>query len=203
MPPSCVNLIERGLQCEHGLLCVIDGAKGLRKAIDSVFGHQALVQRCQWQKRENMVHYLPKAPQLIWRRRLQQAYEGSTYPEARAAPLKLRQELRLVNLSAVASLDEGFEETLTLHRLGVFRAVGLSLKTTNCLESLNSQLERLTKKIAAWRTADQKHRWVASALLAEEPWLRHLKGYRHLPQQQAAIQNELQQVNERKTAQTA
>lgn len=195
-------LTERGLRYEQGLLCVIDGAKGLRKAIHSVFGPQALVQRCQWHKRENIVRYLPKAQHATWRRRLQQAYECPTYPAARAALLKLRQELRLVNLSAVASLDEGFEETLTLHRLGVFPTVGLSLKTTNCLESLNSQLERLTKKIGCWRTADQKHRWVASALLAVEPRLRRLKGYRHLPQLQAAIQKEIQQVNERKTAHT-
>jgi hypothetical protein len=33
--------------------------------------------------------------------------------------VRLRQELRLVNRSAAAGLEEGLEETLTLHRLGV------------------------------------------------------------------------------------
>jgi hypothetical protein len=56
-------LVERGLRVEPGLLCVIDGAKGLRTAIQTVFGAQALVQRCQWHKRENVVRYLPKTPQ--------------------------------------------------------------------------------------------------------------------------------------------
>ena len=37
-------LVERGLRVEPGLLCVIDGAKGLRKAVQAVFGAQALVQ---------------------------------------------------------------------------------------------------------------------------------------------------------------
>ncbi|MGH7209828.1 MAG: IS256 family transposase [Nitrospiraceae bacterium] len=186
------ELVERGLRTERGLLCVIDGAKGLRKAIQTVFGPQATVQRCQWHKRENVVRYLPKGQQASWRRRLQQAYERPTYPEAKAALLRLRQELRPVNLSATTSLDEGFEETLTLHRLGVFVTVGLSLKTTNCLESLNAQLGQLTDKVDRWRTSDQKQRWVASALLAIEPRLRRIKGYRHLRQLQGALQRELQ-----------
>ncbi|BFU92557.1 MAG: hypothetical protein NTAFB01_37990 [Nitrospira sp.] len=186
------GLVTRGLRTDQGLLCVIDGAKGLRKAIQTVFGRQAVVQRCQWHKRENVVRYLPKGHQASWRRRLQQAYERPTYAEARAALLRLRQELRPINLSAVTSLDEGLEETLTLHRLGVFGGLGLSLKTTNCLESLNAQLGQLTDKVDRWRTSDQKHRWVASALLAIEPRLRRIKGYRHLAQLQEALQRDIQ-----------
>ena len=73
------TLVKRGLRLEPGLLCVIDGAKGLRTAIRTVFGAQALIQRCQWHKRENVVRYLPKTQQAAWRRRLQQAYERPTY----------------------------------------------------------------------------------------------------------------------------
>ena len=186
------DLVTRGLRTDQGLLCVIDGAKGLRKAIQTVFGRQAVVQRCQWHKRENVVRYLPKGYQATWRRRLQQAYERPTYAEARAALLRLRQELRTINLSAGTSLDEGLEETLTLHRLGLFGTLGLSLKTTNCLESLNAQLGQLTDKVDRWRTSEQKHRWVASALLEIEPRLRRIKGYRHLAQLQTALQREYQ-----------
>lgn len=185
-------LVARGLRVAPGLLCVIDGAKGLRAAIQTVFGAQALVQRCQWHKRENVVRYLPKAQQAPWRRRLQQAYERPTYTEARTALGRLRQELRTHNLSAAHSLDEGFEETLTLHRLGVFPVLGVSLKTTNCLESLNAQLGQLTDKVDHWRTSDQKQRWVASALLLIEPRLRRIKGYRHLSQLQMALRTEIQ-----------
>jgi transposase-like protein len=42
------DLIERNLACEDGILCVIGGAKGLRKAIREVFGVCAPVQRCRW-----------------------------------------------------------------------------------------------------------------------------------------------------------
>jgi len=193
------GLVDRGLRPEAGLLCVIDGAKGLRKAIQTVFGSRAAVQRCQWHKRENVVRYLPKAQQAPWRQRLQQAYERPTYTEARTALGRLRQELHTLNLSAAHSLDEGFEETLTLHRLGVFTVLGVSLKTTNCLESLNAQLGQLTDKVDRWCTADQKHRWVASALLAIEPRLRRIKGYRHLPQLQMALRTEIQRESVTKT----
>lgn len=116
----------------------------------------------------------------------------ASYAEARAALLRLRHELRTVNRSAAASLDEGLEETLTLHRLGLFDVLGVSLKTTNCLESLLAQVGQLTDKVDRWRTSDQKHRWVASALLAIEPRLRRIKGYRHLPRLQAALQAAIQ-----------
>lgn len=197
------TLVDRGLRVETGLLCVIDGAKGLRKAIQTVFGTQALVQRCQWHKRENVVQYLPTSQQATWRRRLQQAYEQPTYAEARAALGRLRHELQRVNVSAVASLDEGLEETLTLHHLGVFPVLGVSLKTTNCLESLNAQLGQLTDKVDHWRTSDQKHRWVASALLLIEPRLRRIKGYRQLPQLRAALQGEIEKAAGRERSDVA
>lgn len=106
---------------------------------------------------------------------------GGTRAAARAALLQLRRELDTLNRSAASSLAEGLEEPLTLHRLGLFSTLGISLKTTNCLESLLAQVGHLTDRVDRWRTSDQQHRWVANALLAIEPWLRRIKGYRHLP----------------------
>jgi putative transposase len=182
------SLVARGLRVARGLLVVLDGAKGLRAAVTSVFEGQAAVQRCQWHKRENVVAYLPKALQDPWRRKLQAAYERPTYAEAKAALLRLRRELGLLNESAVTSLDEGLEETLTLHRLGVFRNLGISLKTTNCLESLNSLVEQRVAKVDRWRTSDQKQRWLAAALLDIEPRLRRIKGFRALPLLRVALE---------------
>ena len=44
-------------------------------------------------------------------------------------------ELRVVNESAAASLAEGLEETLTLHRLNVFPELGMSFRSTNPIET--------------------------------------------------------------------
>lgn len=184
------ELVERGLRFEEGLLVVLDGAKGLRKAVQSVFGSQAVVHRCQWHKRENVVRYLPKGQQVAWRRKLQAAYEKPTYAEAKAALLRSRKELALLNQSAVKSLEEGLEETLTLHRLGVFGSLGQSLKTTNCLESIMAQVGRRTDRVDRWRNSDQKQRWVAAALLDIEPRLRRIKGYRHLSLLRSALKRE-------------
>ena len=173
-------LITRGFPTSQPLLVVLDGAKGLRAAVDEVFGAQAQVQRCQWHKRENVVQYLPKAEQPVWRRRLQAAYGQATYRDAKDALLRVHKELRLRNASAAASLLEGLEETLTLHRLGVFPEVGTSFKTTNLLESVMARVEARTARVDRWRTSDQKLRWCAAALLAVEAQFRRVKGWRQL-----------------------
>lgn len=186
------GLLERGLKIEGGLLCVIDGSKGLRKAIYGVFGNKALIQRCQWHKRENVVSYLPKSMQGSMRRKLQEAYQESTYEKAKEKLSKIRKELQLINQSAVNSMDEGLEETLTLHRLGYFRELGTSFKTTNCIESLMALIGQKTNKVDYWKNSDQKQRWLAAALLDIEPRLRRVKGCRYLRQLRIAIQREME-----------
>ncbi len=49
------NLQARGFQVTGPLLVLLDGSKGLRKGVREVFGDRALIQRCQWHKRENVV----------------------------------------------------------------------------------------------------------------------------------------------------
>lgn len=145
------------------------------------------MQRCQWHNRENVVSYLPERVKLEWRRRLQRAYAEPTYERAKAALLRAQRELRLLNASAAASLLEGLEETLTVHRLGLADVVGASFRTTNVLESIMAQVEQRTAKVDHWRTSDQKQRWGAAALLQIEPRLRKVNGYRHLPKLVAAL----------------
>jgi len=67
---------------------------------------------------------------------------------------RLHRELRLLNESAAASLAEGLEETLTLHRLNVFPELGVSFKTTNLIESVMARLEAKTQRVTRWRTSD-------------------------------------------------
>jgi transposase-like protein len=152
------TLLQRGLRFEEGLLCIVDGGKGLRKAIQEVFGSWAQVQRCQWHKRENVVSYLPKADQSTWRKKLGRAYQELTYERAKQRLLALRAELEQINRNAARSLEEGLEETLTLHRLGLFDELGRSLKTTNCIENLNGQVDRRLDKVKRWHHSPQRHR---------------------------------------------
>lgn len=41
------RLIERGLKYREGLLFVVDGSKGIRKAIQKIFNGSSVIQRCQ------------------------------------------------------------------------------------------------------------------------------------------------------------
>ncbi len=191
LTPFLQSLCDRGLDISQGLLVIIDGGKGLRAAVRQAFGSLAVVQRCQWHKRENVVRHLPKSNQAAWRRRLQRAYQRPTHAEAQSALHRLQRELENWNQSAARSLAEGLEETLTLHRLGVFALLGLSFKTTNCLESMNALVEERCAKVDRWTNSKQRQRWLATALLDIEPRLRKVKGYRHLPRLRAALRRDL------------
>ena len=142
-----------------------------------------------------MVSYLAKTEQASWRQRFQRAYNRPEYDEARAALETLHRELEDRNQSAARSLAEGFDETLTLHRLGLYGVLGRSLKTTNCLESVNALVEERCAKVDHWQNSSQRHSWLATALLDIEPRLRKVRGYRHLPTLRVALKRELPRGN--------
>lgn len=194
------KLVARGLSADQGLLVIIEGAKALANAVKKVFSGTALIQRCQWHKRENVVSYLAKADQRRIRTKLQKAYNHESYEKAKAALEAIKRELSALNPSAARSLEEGLEETLTLPRLGMMPYLKESFRTTNCIESLNSQVADLTRNVKRWTTANQRHRWLAAALMDLEPRLRKVMGFRYLPMPRQAIKRKLKLVQEVMTA---
>ena len=108
------ELINRGLNTDNEILFVIDGAKGIYKGIKTALSEKAVIQRCQWHKRENILKYLDKKHQSNFRRKLQSAYEQPTYEAAKKKLNLIKRELAILNQSAVRSLEEVMEETLTL-----------------------------------------------------------------------------------------
>ena len=95
-------------------------------------------------------------------------------------------------------MDEGIDEVLTLHRLGMFDKLGRSLKTTNCIESLLSCVEQDIWKVDYWRNSNQKQRWVAESLLDIKPRLNRTGGYKYLPELREAIMMEIERRTRRK-----
>jgi len=174
------GLIERGLRYKDGLLFIVDGSKGIIKAIETIFPSCGVIQRCQFHKIENVVSYLPKGVQSIWRAKLRDAYKHTKYESAKRALEKLEAELHEINPSAAKSLREGMEETLSLHRLGLSSELGKSFSSTNCIESVMSQLGQYTDKVDRWRGGEHIQRWTASGLLELEPRLNKVKGFRYL-----------------------
>jgi putative transposase len=173
------GVVERGFSSEGGLLCVIDGSKGIAKAVSEVFGNDALIQRCQWHKRENVLSYLPKGEQAHYKSLLQGAYNETTYKRALERLNELLILLTKRNRSAAQSLEEGLNETLLLHRLQMTE-FSTSFATTNCIESLNAHLERTTRNVKHWQNSEQRSRWVGAGLMEAEERMRRVNNFERL-----------------------
>jgi transposase-like protein len=193
------NLIRRNFRFKEGILALVDGSKGLNKAINEVFGKYALVQRCQWHKRENVVSYLEEKHQDIFRGKLQRAYIEPDYQTAKRRLLEVKNELEKINRSAARSLEEGLEETLQMHKLKLIEQLGTSFTTTNLIENLNSQLNKYLGRIKRWVNPDMKSRWLAIALIEIERKMKRVNNYKKLYLLREAIQSELK-LKQRKAA---
>ncbi len=192
------RLIRRGLKYEDGLLFIVDGSKGLIKGIRNKFKEYAFIQRCQWHKRENIISYLDKAQKEVYKRRLRLAYQKTTYKEASESLELIYRQLVKTNLSAAGSLKEGLEETLTLHKLGLSAELKRSLNTTNCIESVMSQLAQYTDKVDRWRDSYQLIRWTAASLLEIEPMLKTVSNAKYLNVLRFKMQKEIKKRQEKK-----
>src|SRR5712691_444625 len=181
------NLIDRGLKVERARLFVIDGGKGVRKAIRSVFGSWALVQRCQIHKLRNVLDHLPEGKRSWMRAAIRRAWAAETSDKARRKLRDLASQLDETHPGAAASLREGLEETVTVNDLGLGVWLLKTLCSTNPIENLNGGLRRLTRNVKRWRGGAMAQRWGATALMEAERRFRRIKGYRDLPQMLKAL----------------
>lgn len=187
-----VDLRERGLNTEGAMLVVIDGAKALYKGVREVFGERALIQRCRVHKLRNVLEHLPKDKQhqAIWR--LRGAWAKTKAPDALKELRATVKWLDTINPSAARSLEEGLEETLTLHQLGLNPLLRISLSSTNLIESCFARTEQWTQRVKRWRGARMVLRWGAAALLVAQAGFRRIKGHAHLSSLKAALEAHLQ-----------
>ena len=115
------------------------------------------------------------------RSKLRNAYTMREYHDAKRGMDLLLRELMDLNPSAARSLEEGMEETLTVHRLRLPMKLRRSLSSTNLIESAFSTVDTVCRNVKRWQGGDQYLRWVASGLLwAESRWNR-IHGHRELP----------------------
>jgi transposase-like protein len=182
------NLIERGLVVERARLFVIDGAKGLRKAIRTTFGDWALVQRCQIHKLRNVAEHLPQHRQAWVKAAMRQAWKSGTVDKARHRLMQLASQLQAEHPDAAASIREGLEETLTVIRLGVGDALARTLRSTNPIENLQGLIQKITRNVKRWRGGSMALRWCVTALSEAEKRFRRVKGHRELPLLVAALE---------------
>lgn len=197
------DLLARGLDFTLPRLYVLDGGKALHAAVKKYAGAAAPIQRCQVHKRRNVLDHLSEQDQPAIARKLNAAYALEDYTEAKQALGKLHRELMDLNPSAARSLEEGLEETLTVHRLRVPEKLRLTLANTNVIESAFSIVEQVCRNVKRWHGGDHRERWVGSGLLVAEKQFRRVKGYKYIPalvQQLEAIVPSIKTVVQRRKA---
>lgn len=181
------DLIARGLDPQQKLLVVMDGGKALRRAVDMVFGSQAIVQRCRVHKQRNVVEHLPeeKQAQAIWR--LRAAWSKANPKEAEKELQAIVRWLDGISPMAARSLREGLDETLTLQKLGINTRLAHCLSSTNMIESCFAHSGSMTQRVKHWRDGRMVLRWSAATLRHAEKRFRRVRAFEHLAQLEEAL----------------
>ncbi len=175
------DLVGRGLKVADRVLCVIDGGKGVRRALQDVLGTAAVIQRCQLHKARNLQALVPQARQGYVRATLRRAYRASSAPAARRQLRALGTWLEANgHVDAAASLREGLEETLTVLTLGLPPRLRRFFATTNCIENLIGIVRHVTRNVKRWRDGTMIRRWVGLGLERAAARFRRIKGHREL-----------------------
>lgn len=174
------NLADRGLKTDGEILAVLDGAKALTAAVRAHWGERALIQRCQIHKRRNVLDHLPEEHKVDVARDIDAAYGMRAYADAKAALVKLTRKLELINHDAAASLHEGMEQTLTIHRMMLPDLLHSVLRSTNIIESVFSHAQTTLQRVKRWRSDDHKRRWMAASLRETEQRLHRIRGHEHM-----------------------
>jgi putative transposase len=184
------NLVARGLDLAQGVLCVIDDAKALRKAIDEVLG-PVPVQRCIRHKERNVLDHLPERDRPTVKQRLRHAWALDDPERALRELQALAGELERFHASAAGSLREGMTERLTVTRLGLKGSLKRTLQSINPCESMIEIVRRTSRNVKRWQSGDMCLRWTAARMLEAERQFRKIIGYRDLATLVIAIERDL------------
>ena len=176
------SLVTRGLKIDQSILCVIDGGKGIRKALCDVLGSSAKIQRCQVHKTRNVRDHLPEARRAYVAGQMREAYTSRSAKVAKRRLLQLASWLDKNGEDAAAeSLREGLDETLTVLKLDLPARLCRTFSTTNSIENMNGTIRRITRNVKRWRGDTMIRRWVTLALVEAQRKFRRVKGHDHMP----------------------
>jgi putative transposase len=180
-------LVGRGLDPKRRRLIVVDGAKALRSAIDTVFGADQPVQRCRNHKLRNVVGHLPEGQHEQAKATLRAAFKL----DAKEGTAKLEQYASWLEQEwpdAAASLREGLGEMFTINRLGLPSALRRCLGTTNVIDNGHSAARDRMRRVKNWQSGSMALRWTAAAFDAASKGFRRIMGHEHLWMLKAALE---------------
>lgn len=174
------DLIERGLDATRPRLYVLDGGKALHKAVRELFGNDVNIQRCQVHKKRNVLSHLPQSEQGNISISIAMAYKEFDYDTAKDKLLGIAASLEHRYPKAAASLLEGLDETLTVHKLKIPGLLRETLCSTNPMESANSVCRSIIRRVSNFRDGEMALRYAAAGFMEAERCFKRVKGYRQI-----------------------
>jgi putative transposase len=108
------------------------------------------------------------------------AYREFGYETAKSKLMDIVGKLEHRYPKAAASLLEGLEETLTVHRLKIPGLLSETLCSTNPMESANSACRGIIRRVSNFKDGEMALRHAAAGFMEAERGFRRIKGYRQL-----------------------
>jgi putative transposase len=172
------NIKERQIKFSCNVICVLDGAKALRKGVVDHFGESADIQRCLNHKVRNVEAKLDKKYHSAFNRRIHQAYSLNNYSECKTSMNDIVKWLSDISHNASESLKEGMDDLLTLHRIGMPPELRKSFYTSNPIDSAFSSTKLRTMRVKRWnKKTDMIKRWASTHLLEQEKTFRKVNAF--------------------------
>lgn len=171
----CEDLAARGVRAPE--LCVIDGSKGLRAAVERTWP-AAAIQRCTVHKLRNLLTHAPRR----LHDELRDGYHAIVFAEdgaaARRAYLAFVKQWTKACPGAVTSLEEAGAELLTFFRYP--RSQWKSWRTTNSIERLHLEFRRRVKTQGSFPTADAALALLYGLVASGQIVFRKLEGWQDM-----------------------
>ena len=171
----CEDLAIRGVRAPQ--LCVIDGGKGLRAAVERTWP-VAAIQRCTVHKLRNLLTHAPRRLHDA----LREDYHAIVFAEdgaaARRAYLAFVKQWTKGCPGAVTSLEEAGAELLTFFRYP--RSQWKSWRTTNSIERLHLEFRRRVKTQGSFPTADAALALLYGLVASGQIVFRKLEGWQDM-----------------------
>lgn len=157
-----LSLKNRGLS---GLMMITsDAHDGMIRAISKVFPDVPW-QRCQFHFSKNISEKTPKKYQAGLRAELQEMYNCDTIEQSRRKRDQIIDDYSDVAESAMKTLDEGFEDAMTVMALP--KTIRRLFRTSNKIERLNRELKRRSDVIGVFSNDESLLRLMGVVLIEE------------------------------------
>lgn len=137
-----IGLKKRGLK--NPIMVTSDAHLAIRHAITQVFPGTAW-QRCQFHFIRNILDAAPKTQKAGLELGIKDIFNNTTAEGARKKMNEVANDYRDIAPNAVNILETGFEDVLTVYNLP--KEMRIALRTSNCIERLNSELKRRSNVI--------------------------------------------------------